>query len=311
MITVGAINLMSTLSRSDDVVANFSSRGPTRGAMLSPTGTKSLDNQIKPDLVAPGNRIVAALAEDTVGAGGACNVLASRYSALAQVAGASQGQDQALMMLSGTSVAAPVVAGAVALMPEVNHGLAPPMVRAILQYTAQALPNASLAQQGAGTLNVEGAVRLAAALRNDMTARLQGGGSIAAGESLFWSSGQALPNPVSTINGQTIPWSRVAVVGGNPLSRSACCTRCATAACRCTTGAWNSTKTRRCNTGAVGAAAWRRGSVGGRPMPEQRTWVKPVWWTCGDTRLAIHRSSAGRREKTFFHSQNPPRAQSA
>jgi serine protease AprX len=36
VITVGAVNFKSTTSRSDDVVANFSSRGPTRGAWWTP-----------------------------------------------------------------------------------------------------------------------------------------------------------------------------------------------------------------------------------------------------------------------------------
>ena len=50
-ITVGAINTKGTPWRSDDVMATYSSRGPTR-----------FDHLIKPDLVAPGNRILGTLA---------------------------------------------------------------------------------------------------------------------------------------------------------------------------------------------------------------------------------------------------------
>ena len=50
-ITVGALNTKGTAFRSDDVVATYSSRGPTR-----------FDHLIKPDLVAPGNKIVGLLA---------------------------------------------------------------------------------------------------------------------------------------------------------------------------------------------------------------------------------------------------------
>ena len=150
VITVGSLNNKGTVKRADDVVNNFSSRGPTRGSTLLSSGLRQYDNLLKPDLVAPGNKIVAALGEDTVAAGGAWNSLATRYPALAQVSGAAQAQDKALMQLSGTSIAAPVVSGAVALMLEANHGLTPAMVKAILQYTAQPLPNANLLQQGTG-----------------------------------------------------------------------------------------------------------------------------------------------------------------
>ncbi len=63
-ITVGALNTKGTAFRSDDEVASYSSRGPTR-----------YDHLIKPDLVAPGNRIRgllapgSTLAQDIPGAG--------------------------------------------------------------------------------------------------------------------------------------------------------------------------------------------------------------------------------------------------
>ena len=88
------------------------------------------------------------------------------YPQLAVVPGATQAPNQTLMQLSGTSVAAPVVAGAAALMLQANPGLTPPLVKAILQYTAQPLQNANLLQQGVGLLNIAGAVQLASALRH-------------------------------------------------------------------------------------------------------------------------------------------------
>src|SRR5579871_4213624 len=48
VITVGAMNTMGTLSASDDKITSYSSKGPTL-----------IDHVIKPDLVAPGNRIVS------------------------------------------------------------------------------------------------------------------------------------------------------------------------------------------------------------------------------------------------------------
>ena len=50
-ITVGALNTKGTAQRSDDVITTYSSRGPTW-----------FDGLIKPDLVAPGNKIVGLLA---------------------------------------------------------------------------------------------------------------------------------------------------------------------------------------------------------------------------------------------------------
>ncbi len=63
VITVGALNTKGTPQRSDDEVASYSSRGPTYG-----------DGFVKPDLVAPGNKIISLAApglEAVAGAPGA------------------------------------------------------------------------------------------------------------------------------------------------------------------------------------------------------------------------------------------------
>ena len=48
VITVGAMKTMETPSRSDDLIASYSSKGPTL-----------IEHVVKPDLVAPGNRIIS------------------------------------------------------------------------------------------------------------------------------------------------------------------------------------------------------------------------------------------------------------
>ena len=58
-ITVGATNTFGTDERSDDAVASFSSRGPTRSFTTDEEGVRHYDNLIKPDLVAPGNKLIA------------------------------------------------------------------------------------------------------------------------------------------------------------------------------------------------------------------------------------------------------------
>jgi hypothetical protein len=65
------------------------------------------------------------------------------------------------LSLSGTSMAAPVVAGTAALMLQANPSLTPNAVKAILQYTAEERPGYDALTQGAGLLNAVGAVRLA------------------------------------------------------------------------------------------------------------------------------------------------------
>ncbi|MGH9822642.1 MAG: S8 family serine peptidase, partial [Blastocatellia bacterium] len=192
VITVGAANTKQTDQRSDDSVTAFSSRGPTRGYSTDPAGVKDYDNLLKPDLLAPGNRIVSAESTN--------NYLVSTYPQLHE----SGSPPAAFMQLSGTSVAAPVVSGAVALMLQRNPGLTPPLIKAILQYTAQQVPGANIVQQGAGLLNIEGATRLAGALRTDISSAA-GRGTLKVGDPIL-AAGAALPAPSSTIAGQTTPW---------------------------------------------------------------------------------------------------------
>jgi subtilisin family serine protease len=220
-ITVGSANTFGTLSRSDDAVNHFSSRGPTRSSYVDGMGQLHVDNLLKPDLVAPGNKIVGVLASDKAGAGGSWSYLARTYPALSSPYGSSARQPslKQILNLSGTSIAAPAVTGAVALMLQANPGLTPPLVKAILQYTAQPLAGANLLQQGAGELNVDGAVRLAQALRTDVSGAIAGG-TIHPGDSLV-AAGKTMPAPQSTVGGASVPWSRLAFVGGSQIASGA------------------------------------------------------------------------------------------
>ena len=100
VITVGAIDTQGTAKRSDDTVARYSSRGPTR-----------YDLVMKPDLVAPGSAWSSAEA--------AGSYLARTYPER-HVAGIGA---NAYIQLSGTSMAAGVVSGAVALLLEHRRNL--------------------------------------------------------------------------------------------------------------------------------------------------------------------------------------------
>jgi serine protease AprX len=141
VLTVGASSTMGTIDRRDDTMALYSSRGPTM-----------IDFGAKPDLVAPGSGTVSlstpnSLFYNTKPA----YLVAGRRTDLAYLP---------YLTLSGTSMAAPVVSGTVALMLQANPSLTPNMVKAILQFTAQVYPTYNYLTQGAGFLNTLGAVRL-------------------------------------------------------------------------------------------------------------------------------------------------------
>ena len=141
VLTVGASSTMGTNTRNDDTMAAFSSSGPS-----------SVDFEAKPDLVAPGTGTISLAVPGSL-----------FYATKAQylLAGKAGLGVKPYLSLSGTSMAAPVVTGTVALMLQANPTLTPNLVKALLQYTAQVYPGYSPLRQGAGFLNTLGAVRLA------------------------------------------------------------------------------------------------------------------------------------------------------
>jgi serine protease AprX len=165
-LTVGAANTGGTVERIDDRVASFSSRGPSW-----------FDGYAKPDVVAPGTAVLSNAVEGST--------LATSYpSLLYRTTGGT------LLKLSGSSMATGVISGLVAVMIDahdygaserVNAALTPRLkklpyvpppdltpnaIKAMLQYTATPLKNASgikydALTQGTGEANGMGAVTLA------------------------------------------------------------------------------------------------------------------------------------------------------
>ena len=105
--------------------------------------------------------------------------------------------------MSGTSMAAPVVSGAAALLLQLNPNLTPQMVKMILQYSAQQLAGFDTLEQGAGSLNIEGALRLASSYDR----RLLFSASITQGTRLL-KSGLRMPEARSTVGGTDFEWAQ-------------------------------------------------------------------------------------------------------
>jgi serine protease AprX len=141
VLTVGASNHRGTSDRSDDTMALFTSRGPT-----------AIDYAAKPDIVAPGVGIESLSAPESA--------LYTRLGAYL-LGATSETPFPPYLSLSGTSMAAPVVSGTVALMLQANPALTPNQVKAILQYTSREYSGHDGLTQGAGFLNAKAAVELA------------------------------------------------------------------------------------------------------------------------------------------------------
>jgi len=122
VLTVGAMKPMGTPQRSDDLIASYSSKGPT-----------ILDHVVKPDLVAPGNLLVSTETSNT----NLYNTeLNNRVPYSAYVYGGSSSPSKVYFELSGTSMATGVVSGAVADLLQAHPSLTPDQVKARLMKTA-------------------------------------------------------------------------------------------------------------------------------------------------------------------------------
>jgi serine protease AprX len=133
VITVGAVDDAGTVLTTDDAVATFSSRGPT-----------PIDAIAKPDLVAPGRKMVSLRSP-----GSELDTLyPDRRVSTSPLA------DARYFVLSGTSMAAPVVAGAAALLLQREPTLTPAQVKRRLLSTADPVAPNDRNVSGAGMLDV-------------------------------------------------------------------------------------------------------------------------------------------------------------
>jgi len=145
-LTVGAMDDEDTVATADDVLGWYSSKGPSL-----------IDYVVKPDMVAPGTSIVSLRA--------AGSYIDRTYPGLALSVGdymngapgaASRAGDY--LAMSGTSMSAPMVAGAAALMLQKDPTMTPATVKARLMKSA-AKDNRLVFETGAGYLDVEAALQ--------------------------------------------------------------------------------------------------------------------------------------------------------
>jgi subtilisin family serine protease len=142
VITAGALTDNYTpYDPADDRLASFSSAGPT------------FEGFVKPELVAPGGHMAASM---------------SRHSYLANIDPGSMGPGEQLFTMSGTSQAAAVTSGVVALMLQSNPNLTPDTVKCRLLVSSRPAVTSggslaySVFQQGAGLINAPAAVNSSA-----------------------------------------------------------------------------------------------------------------------------------------------------
>jgi hypothetical protein len=206
---------MRTVDRDDDRMAAFSSRGPS-----------AIDKSAKPDVVAPGVGI-ESLAEPA-------SVLFAAHPN-ARLWGAIETISEPYIGLSGTSMAAPVVTGTIALMLQANPSLTPNAVKAILQFTAEDRTGYDHLTQGAGFLNARGAVELS---------RRFAGATMSAADPTPWSrhiiwanrltSGGMLTSSASAWR-RDVVWGSTAMPNGDAVSWG---TLCAASDTACDSGTW-------------------------------------------------------------------------
>jgi serine protease AprX len=219
VITVGATKTNGTASRLDDTVASYSSKGPTL-----------LDHVVKPDLVAPGNRIVSLEAPGSTLATQNSNLVISPTTTC--VLGLCiTGSSGKYFRLSGTSMATPIVAGAAALMTQKDPTLTPDIIKARMMKTAwKGYPTNSwgydvvgigyLSQYdvftiGAGYLDIYGALRSTDVVNGGAASPIAYRNTAIGHYSLLNSQSITWGNSITW--GSSIVWSNSIVWGGSAL----------------------------------------------------------------------------------------------
>jgi serine protease AprX len=212
-ITVGAMNTKGTIKRSDDVMTTYSSRGPTK-----------FEQAVKPDVVAPGNKIVSLEASGSY--------LQRNYPQF-HMAGK---WGNSYMHLSGTSMSAAVVTAGVALLMQANPNISAAQVKIALQTGSTYMWDGGLMGGGAGSVNFWASRKAAANGLTNVLSTVVGGVLSPVSGVVFWDSGSMtkrlyagtglrvlslLEAPIAWLSGGFLRWGDLNVIGlTNPISQA-------------------------------------------------------------------------------------------
>jgi serine protease AprX len=189
VITVGATNDMGTVALSDDVIAPFSGYGIAENGL------------IKPELVAPGKNIISLLPDHR-------NLTISKQHPENRVT-------SLYFRMSGTSISAPMVSGAAALLLQNDPTLTPDQVKYRLMATANNnWPGYDANKAGAGYLDIYAAVHgtTTESANTDITASqlLWSGSEPVVWESVAWNSVAWNSVAWNSVAWNSVAWNSVA-----------------------------------------------------------------------------------------------------
>jgi hypothetical protein len=172
IITVGSLTDAGTGTNfADDYVSTYSSRGPTL-----------IDHTLKPDLIAPGNRIIAAINADS----------RLRTGNPDRAPSCGTGCTGNYLELSGSSMATAMVSGAALLMLTKDPALSPSTVKARLMRSARKIAG-DPTSVGAGVLDVGAALNATGvvsgqALSPQMERSAEGSAILVEDTALLWGN---------------------------------------------------------------------------------------------------------------------------
>ena len=189
VITVGATDDRGTVALSDDVIASFSAYGIAENGL------------IKPELVAPGKNIISLLPDHR-------NLTISKQHPENRVT-------SLYFRMSGTSISAPMVSGAAALLLQNDPTLTPDQVKYRLMATANNnWPGYDANKAGAGYLDIYAAVHgtTTESANTDIPASqlLWSGGEPVVWESVAWNSVAWNSVAWNSVAWNSVAWNSVA-----------------------------------------------------------------------------------------------------
>jgi serine protease AprX len=194
VITVGAIDDVGTTDKADDRLPDFTGRGPTAADGLS-----------KPDIMAAGAHVLSLNATGSS--------IATQFPTSVPDFGGAYRKG------SGTSMAAGIVSGAIAMLVQRQPTITPDRVKYVLANSAIGVASDDVNATGDGLLNINGAAQFTApGLANEGVVRSNGMGALDASRG---NVGMIAADPARTLLGgsiqtaQLVAWDPAAFVSGD------------------------------------------------------------------------------------------------